>query len=360
MKKLAVLSLIAVTMLTVGLGGNASANVGDQNKADIEKSLQGFVKHAFQKKNDRYLSDVQTTLGSEFSMDVIKKYQKDLAQDLKGLKDAGLKYKKQNTELSFNKVELNGNLAVVEVGELVKYYLQSVSNPSDTSIPEFTVDQETHQIVLEKDSEGNWVIVADEVLNGSKSAPVTMKALEKAREKKPSYVGKVDHPVENNAVIAPELYWDGIAAANYARQYAINYNWNYRSFSQDCTNFVSQAEKKGGLPYVDGWYQDELAWWYNDTTQTYTWVNAEDHYWLLSYTDRGSYTSSTSNLRLGDVIQIDFTSDGVVDHTTIVTAIDASGNIYISQHTSNSLDKPLSLIKSNYPSGTFYFWKMAR
>lgn len=63
--------------------------------------------------------------------------------------------------------------------------------------------------------------------------------------------------------------------------------------------------------------------------------------------------NSPSQLRLGDVIQIDFTSDGTIDHTMVVTMIDSSGNIRVSQHTTNRTNEPL--INYFSPGRAFYY-----
>ena len=72
------------------------------------------------------------------------------------------------------------------------------------------------------------------------------------------------------AVSAPAFAYNGPAAASYADTWALGYNSNYLTFGDDCTNFVSQALKAGGLPTIT-------------TTST----TSDDHYWFLSFYLKG-------------------------------------------------------------------------
>lgn len=152
------------------------------------------------------------------------------------------------------------------------------------------------------------------------------------------------------------------AAVNYARAHALNYNTNYRDFNNsgtqggDCTNFVSQAMRAAGWPDVGG-YSNRTgysAWWYDWLTQTYTWVNAH-YFYVWTSNNRASRADNVYNLDPGDVLQMDFNADGDIDHTTVVTKKDSNGMIYLSYHTSNSLDKPFTTFQSQVSASTRYY-----
>jgi len=145
-----------------------------------------------------------------------------------------------------------------------------------------------------------------------------------------------------------------------------HYNPNYYFSTADCTNFVSQVLHEGGVPKVDAWWRpwwDKDDWYYhrtgtdpfdanNDDSWSWSWVKAGTLYWHIQ-ARLGTLVNSPSQLLLGDVIQIDFTSDGTIDHTMVVTMIDSSGNIRVSQHTTNRTNEPL--INYFSPGRTFYY-----
>jgi len=148
-----------------------------------------------------------------------------------------------------------------------------------------------------------------------------------------------------------------------------NYNPSYHFFPDgDCANFASQVlHKGGGIPQIDAWWRpwwDKDDWYYyirgndafnfnNDDTWSWSWVKSETLHWHIR-SRLGNLITTTSQLQIGDIIQIDFQKDGWIDHSMVVTSIDSSG-IKISQHTINRTDYPLSNILNAYPTAWFYY-----
>ena len=66
-------------------------------------------------------------------------------------------------------------------------------------------------------------------------------------------------------------------ARSYADQYAIHNNtYGYRTFASDCTNFVSQVMKSGGLSTGPHWYYNSgmnysATWTVADQFETMEW-----------------------------------------------------------------------------------------
>lgn len=56
---------------------------------------------------------------------------------------------------------------------------------------------------------------------------------------------------------------------------------------------------------------------------------------------------------LADVLQMDFQRDGSIDHTMMVTYV-ASSDLYLSYHTTDTLNRSLSSIIASYPSA--WYW----
>lgn len=90
----------------------------------------------------------------------------------------------------------------------------------------------------------------------------------------------------------------------------------------DCTNFVSQCLVAGGVSQVKSGlilpHQKTSNWYYSDSKPSHTWGGASNFY--NHWKDRVGVADSTSQLGLGDVISIDFGSDGSPDHTVIIVS----------------------------------------
>jgi hypothetical protein len=162
------------------------------------------------------------------------------------------------------------------------------------------------------------------------------------------------------------------AAVQYAEAYALDYNSDYKSYSSDCANFVSQCLKAGNWTYVNPYNNitSNSVWWYHDIflfpdENSNTWSVANS---LLLFTGaysnpmRGSivsdYSGTTSvpypnGVSAGDVFFYDWAGDGGVNHASIYVAngTDPNGNHYsgalIDQHTSDRYHAIWSLSSYN-------------
>jgi hypothetical protein len=168
-------------------------------------------------------------------------------------------------------------------------------------------------------------------------------------------------PWINDDPLAPfygTFSWD--AAAAYARRWALSYNPDYTQFSNDCTNFISQCLRAGGWIYVGSEFSrtSNTTWYYGYLSQSYTWAGAHNHYWFHASMSRSWIAEQMSWLYVGEPISIDFTGDGHIDHTVLVTSKDANNNLYVSYHTNNNLDRPMTYFYTTYPSAKYYGWMM--
>jgi hypothetical protein len=180
----------------------------------------------------------------------------------------------------------------------------------------------------------------------------------------------------------------GSAAASYARTWASSTNPAYGRFSNDCTNFVSQAMEAGGWSMITGSsYCDDRkkdsVWWFNpggctytacpwswcptvkSVNASYTWGGAQNLFDFVRTSGRGTAASKVRDLDVGDVLQMDFSGGGHIGHTMIVTN-KTSSNLYLSYHTSDHLDEPFwpegtktgILGRNPDPPTKYYGWKM--
>lgn len=146
------------------------------------------------------------------------------------------------------------------------------------------------------------------------------------------------------------------AMVNYVEQYWDTYNPSYRSFGNDCTNFMSQALKVGGWDFDYGWYRSSGNWWYNSSNQTYTWAGAEN--WS-KFAPKRSYTmDSIWKMVPSDIMQMDFDRNGVMNHGMMVTYRMSDGsNLYITQHTTDYHNRSVRTILYFYPNALYYAWR---
>ncbi|WP_240376392.1 amidase domain-containing protein [Bacillus piscicola] len=132
--------------------------------------------------------------------------------------------------------------------------------------------------------------------------------------------------------------YDRRKAVQYAERWWNDYNPQYRAFSVNCTNFVSQCLRAGNAP-MRGMPNREKGWWYTDDGWSYSWSVAHSFRWYLSSSTSGLTAvevEEAADLGLGDVICYDFNGDNRWQHTTIVTNFDGNNEPLVNAQTSNS------------------------
>lgn len=163
-----------------------------------------------------------------------------------------------------------------------------------------------------------------------------------------------------------------VSRANaYAQSYALQYNPlfpSYQGKGGDCVNFTSQciyaglggdllSINKNQSPMVDWGVTGTRSWYHTskslDTASNWSWTSTKglyNHILSGSPGNAGLYGIEipVSNVRPGDIIQIDYQNDGEYDHTVFVSHVqnEASTNSYsqilTSGHTSDRLNYPLN------------------
>jgi hypothetical protein len=162
--------------------------------------------------------------------------------------------------------------------------------------------------------------------------------------------------------------YNPIKARDYAWKWAHDRNPNYKSHMFDCTNFVSQALVAGGMrqyrkdvwgrdyKYIGNWYYSSP--WLIDPSSL-TWRVAHDFYrYWKDRTRRVEVTKESAPLVVGDVVSADWKPDGEKDHLAIVTKVE-KGKVYLTYHTKDKKDEPLSNWWKNHPKARIYGFKMS-
>lgn len=158
------------------------------------------------------------------------------------------------------------------------------------------------------------------------------------------------------------------AAVNYARTYGGpgRNNPSYITFSNDCTNFVSQVLKAGGWrDTVTKDYNQASSWFYtNKSTYSFTWINAgglknrfENGYERSLIKLGNSYGGFgpaylNSQIADGDIISADWEGDGRYDHQMVVTA-HSFNETYVTYHSTNRVDNPMSTVAASAPNAQY-------
>lgn len=151
------------------------------------------------------------------------------------------------------------------------------------------------------------------------------------------------------------------AMVDYANRYWYYYNEsNYRTYPNDCTNFISQIMYAGGWQFANTHLaqEDSRRWdyqWGGTWATSYTWAGAQNWYQFATGSGRTYILSTASELLLADVLQMDFDKNYNMNHTMIVTHISGSEK-YLTYHTSNTHNKSLTSILQAYPAATNWYY----
>lgn len=194
----------------------------------------------------------------------------------------------------------------------------------------------------------------------------------KKLERKPTVIGDV----KDEDLVRVQLNannYSASAAVDYAKLWTVNGQvtrnsaYDYYAGMYDCTNFVSQClhdSNAGGIAYdrtdlpgADKTYTQN--WYYADgflNPPSYTWGAVENLYDHLD-----GYGSNVRRLYYysqcveGDIIQWDLDGDStVLEHSTIITKIDTNGDIFLTYHSTDKEDEPITtFFNSGY---TGYAW----
>lgn len=151
------------------------------------------------------------------------------------------------------------------------------------------------------------------------------------------------------------------AAVAYANRWWNGHNPEFVYFpADDCTNFISQVLLAGGFPMEWTGVRDR-GWWYeggSNPNWSFSWAVAHSLRWYLAQHPDVEARESAGQLELGDIINIDFDGDGVVEHSLVVTGFAGPGEPLVNAHTSSSRLRHWSYRDSPAwtPNIQYFFW----
>lgn len=176
---------------------------------------------------------------------------------------------------------------------------------------------------------------------------------------------------DNSLITFATTYYNRTAAVDYAEERALSRNLYYIDYwdDYDCTNFVSQTLRAWFLGFITDWIfgkYDDDNWYYNNYTpseSSWTWWWADNFYdHVLQRTERYQIKSSYTYLSEWDLIFVDWTSNGSIDHGMIITEKTGStpSLIKLSYHSNDRLNKPLQEVfdDPSATNATYYYIKV--
>ena len=153
-------------------------------------------------------------------------------------------------------------------------------------------------------------------------------------------------------------------AVEYARRWAFGRNPLFADFAGvggDCTNFVSQAVLAGSC-VVDrtptfGWYfnsPDDRAPAWTGVDEFFGFITGEGDYPPpISRPGPFGWVAAREYVSAGDVVQL-ANAAGEFYHTLMITKVSPDGEIFVTGHTNDVLDRPLS----SYPNTSERFLRI--
>ena len=375
MKKIISVFLLAILVVTLAIPALATENpAGSDSAEDLMKFVGCFLDRRTEtlvnSLDDSKSADIATNSGimlSAMDGNTISESkqtfsnEKNVLTELDARREVLSQYNKAysnyESEYSLINFSVKDDLATLIVEEFTKLYYVKVFGDE----PDYTAWVVEREFIFRQGMEG-WVLQSQRLINENAILPPNeatgvatidmLQAVDQAVHV-PATVSERDEELRAMTQISP-LYTSGTlnrtAVVDYALKYWKDYNPDYRSWSADCTNFVSQAMRAGGWPDESGLYLNAKAWWYNLANQSRSWINVSFfNDFTLDYSGRGVELSDPIGLLTGEVLQVDFEDDNEKDHSMIVTSR-GTGDIYLTYHSNDTLNRSYLEICSLYPN----------
>ncbi|MEV4438138.1 amidase domain-containing protein [Streptomyces sp. NPDC049577] len=329
--------------------GHIADSVLNQRTAALVDSPSAQQTAPLHDKKVRLSSGLERTEGNALS---------SLKARKKRLNALGEAYSSASTKVSTDKAVIKGGRATVEVTETTTLTYKKVHGDE----PSTTGFQAHHELTFSRGSGGKWELKS--IKDKDNGLPAINQPEVAAVASTGSFPKATPAGTSWPARPAPKTQkaggYDYQAMAAYAERYWNRYNPAYRSFNSaggDCTNFISQSLKAGGWKDAPGSEEDYQKWWYNSSSQSTTWVGANEWSWYALSSKRVTNLSNVFQMDVGDILQMDFDRDGSKDHSMIVTYRSRIGVPYVTYHSTNTYRKSVASLVASYPNATFFAYR---
>lgn len=283
-------------------------------------------------------------------------------------------YSRSEVSLKVTGLDIQGSKATLRAEETTQLFYQRSVHAEAPRSSDYRV---SHVITFVRD--GGWRLADDQVdipagvpgyvayTNAGRQLSVVREAAEQSKypalssgTSTPMNIGGVSAKIDSGV---KAFAYDYQAMVNYATRWAYGRNPDYRSFDNDCMNFVSQALYAGGWQQSESspsWYHYSAYW---EPTPTFYWsrtwtVSHDWYFYALQDSRRTTALEYFEQLLNADVLQADWDNgagaphpDGFLDHTMIVTQRFAAdiNSIYLTYHTTDRLNRKLAEILAEVP-----------
>ncbi|MFE0046753.1 amidase domain-containing protein [Streptomyces albireticuli] len=275
------------------------------------------------------------------------------------LASLGEAYTSGDTRVSVDTTSVKGGRATVRVTEVTTLTYKKIRGDE----PSTTGFRAHHELNFTSTSKGKWELTG---IRPTDSGPRPINEPRTAVATANTGGGLDGTPASTSWPARPQPKTRGTAGYNYAamaayaEKYWRNYNPAYRKFNDqggDCTNFISQALRAGGWKNDSGSATDYRNWWYDNTTQTTSWVGANEWAWFTLSSKRAVNLANVYQMDVGDILQMDFDRDGSKDHSMMTTYRSRAGVPYLTYHSTNTYRKSVASIIASNPGAVYFAYR---
>ncbi|MEU0074586.1 amidase domain-containing protein [Streptomyces sp. NPDC006332] len=278
-------------------------------------------------------------------------------------------YTKAEVDVTVNGVERAGDNATLSLTEDGRLYMPFTAEQIAEGAPEYEEYSLPHTLKFTLGPAGSWLLAEDKAEIGSGPTPSTQLSEPEALddgggvpEEEEGGKGSTSSATEasgSSAKVTADYNYSKMI--DYANKYWKNpNNDDYRTYGNDCTNFVSQIMKAGGWKIVGPTYaslrRQNTKWFYTiyvDRT-SFTWAGAENWYWFATkHSKRTKILSNVYHMEPSDVLQADWDRNGNINHTMFVTK-KYDGVPYLTYHTTNTHNKSFKKIHADHRNAWWY------
>ncbi|WP_338931481.1 amidase domain-containing protein [Streptomyces netropsis] len=291
-----------------------------------------------------------------------------LAQEFTTLAKQGRAYEKASGGYTRAEVKVtpgaatrSGDTATLELTEDTRLLYPDVPKGA----PEAEEYSLAHTLTFTRTAAGGWQLASDKPDLGTGDVTTYAAAPEEGRTEPdsqdkdtPAVRASLARPAEQSPKAAASYNYRKMVA--YANKYWKHPNDDYRTYGNDCTNFISQAMYAGGWKPVGGSLLDRRnnkKWFYGPQPWTsYTWAGAENWYFFAQvHSKRTKPLRNIWALGTADVLQADWgpRPNNNIDHSMIVTALTRTER-YLTYHTGNTHNRKLSNLLAKRPDAWYY------
>ncbi|MCA6093753.1 amidase domain-containing protein [Streptomyces sp. SCA3-4] len=367
----------AVVVAALGLGAAPAALAADAPAgaapaplpAADTAALHKIAENYLQRRADTVTATGRTALAPEPPQAATAELGSRLATEFRQLAAQGRAYEKASGGYTRAEVKLTpgeatvaGGTATVRLTEDTRLLYPDVK-PGEPDAEEYAVE---HTLTFTRDAAGRWLLAADRpdlgtgdvttYLDTPAEGPTEPDSEDKGA---PAVRASLARPADQAPVKAAASYNYSKMVA-YANKYWKHPNDDYRTYGNDCTNFISQAMYAGGWKPVGGSLLDRTKnskWFYGPRPWTsYTWAGAENWYFFAQvHSKRTKPLRNIWALGTADVLQADWgpRPNNNIDHSMIVTAITRTER-YLTYHTGNTHNRKLSNLIAKRPDAWYY------